>query len=305
MTLEPAIQILLGLLAASALMTGLWLVQRRTHNAGIADVGWAAGIGLLGVIFAATSDGYLPRRILVAVLIGAWSARLAAYLLLDRVLGRPEDGRYASMRRRWGAAAERELFRYFQYQALFAVFFSLPVLVVTHHQLEGWSGWDLAGALIWCRRRRQHDLADRQLARFGRAADNRGKTCRDGWWRYSRHPNYFFEWLHWWSYVVLARRALVLVGHAAGAGGDALLPAQRDGHPADRGAGARQPRRRLPLVPAHDQRVLPWFPGGIPHRVDPCHRPVLRARPAALRLPGLVSSICTSPITRSRKPPSQ
>jgi steroid 5-alpha reductase family enzyme len=35
-------------------------------------------------------------------------------------------------------------------------------------------------------------------------AANRGHTCRDGLWRYSRHPNYFFEWLHWWAYVPLS-----------------------------------------------------------------------------------------------------
>jgi steroid 5-alpha reductase family enzyme len=46
-------------------------------------------------------------------------------------------------------------------------------------------------------------VADRQLARFRADPAHRGKTCRDGLWRYSRHPNYFFEWLHWFAYVVL------------------------------------------------------------------------------------------------------
>ena len=64
----PGIQILIAVLIASAMMIVLWCVQRRTHNAGIVDAGWAAAIGLLAVFFAATSGGYLPRRILVAVL---------------------------------------------------------------------------------------------------------------------------------------------------------------------------------------------------------------------------------------------
>jgi steroid 5-alpha reductase family enzyme len=204
MVLAPGLQVLLGLLIVSALMTLLWLVQRRTGNAGIVDAGWAAGIGLLGVFYATTSDGYLPRRVLVAVLIGIWSARLAIYILLDRVLGHPEEGRYRTLREKWGTAADRELFRFFQIQALAALFFALPVLVVAHHSAEHWTGWDLAGILIWCVSVGNTILADSQLARFKRRPESHGKTCREGWWRYSRHPNYFFEWLHWWSYVALA-----------------------------------------------------------------------------------------------------
>ena len=109
MLLAPVVQIVLGLLVVSAMMTVLWFVQRRTGNAGIVDAGWAASIGVLGVFYAATSSGFLPRRVLVAVLIGFWAARLAIYLLVDRVVGRGEDGRYRTLREQWGASAGRRL----------------------------------------------------------------------------------------------------------------------------------------------------------------------------------------------------
>ena len=46
-------------------------------------------------------------------------------------------------------------------------------------------------------------LADRQLERFRLNPANRGKVCREGLWYYSRHPNYFFEWLYWWAFVLM------------------------------------------------------------------------------------------------------
>jgi steroid 5-alpha reductase family enzyme len=137
-------------------------------------------------------------------LIGVWSARLAIYLLLDRVIGHSEEGRYKTLRKQWGETAAMRLFSFFQIQALAALFFALPILIAARNRLERWTLWDLLGVLIWGVSVGNTVLADRQLAHFKRRPESRGKTCREGWWRYSRHPNYFFEWLHWWSYVALA-----------------------------------------------------------------------------------------------------
>ncbi len=200
----PATQLLAGWLATATLMTLLWFIQRRTGNAGIVDAGWSAAIGGMGIFFAVTSQGDPVRRTVVALLIGIWSARLAGYLLRDRVIGQPEEGRYRTLREQWGPQAQRRLFRFFQLQAAAAVFFAVPVLVVAQNPLPSWTVGDLLGILLWGVSVGNTILADRQLARFKRRPEGRERTCREGWWRYSRHPNYFFEWLHWWSYVALA-----------------------------------------------------------------------------------------------------
>ena len=61
------------------------------------------------------------------------------------------------------------------------------------------------GICVWVISVTGETIADNQLANFRSMSQNQGKTCRNGLWRFSRHPNYFFEWLHWWSYVLLGQ----------------------------------------------------------------------------------------------------
>ena len=42
---------------------------------------------------------------------------------------------------------------------------------------------------------------------FARDPANKGKVCDAGLWGWSRHPNYFFEWLGWLAYPVIAHRS--------------------------------------------------------------------------------------------------
>jgi steroid 5-alpha reductase family enzyme len=194
--------VLAGWAAAALLMLALWAVQRRTANAGIVDVAWSFATGALGAAFALAADGAWPRRAVVAGLALTWGVRLGAHLRA-RVARESEDGRYRQLRETWGGAADRNLLLFFQVQALWAVLFALPMLAAARGS-GPWTRLDTAGVAIWAIGLIGETIADRQLAAFRADPANRGRVCQAGLWRYSRHPNYFFEWLHWWGYVALA-----------------------------------------------------------------------------------------------------
>ena len=100
---------LLLLLGAGLMFTlfgTLWLVERARKDAGVVDVGWSTGLGLLAILYACLTPGWLPRRVLLAALVSVWAFRLAIYLLRDRILkAKHEDGRYQELRRAWGGRA--------------------------------------------------------------------------------------------------------------------------------------------------------------------------------------------------------
>ncbi len=185
-------------------MAALWLVELKRSDASVVDAGWAGSLAMLALLYACFADGAPERRFLAAVLGGGWALRLTVHLLRDRVIGKTEDGRYQYLRSYWGEAAHCKFFFFFQAQALASVLFSLPFLALSLDGRAEVTFADLCGVLIWAAAVAGENLADRQLSRFRSVPDNKGQTCSSGLWRYSRHPNYFFEWLHWWSYPALA-----------------------------------------------------------------------------------------------------
>ncbi len=181
------------------------MVQRRTGDAGVVDLGWTAGLGFLAVLYAAgLGEGLASRRWLAALMAGAWSFRLSYYILFDRVLPRGEDARYRTLRARWSGRAEARFFVFFQAQAFLAALLSIQFMIVMLHPAASLRVWDFAALTIVFLSIAGESTADAQLRRFRHDPANRGRTCREGLWRYSRHPNYFFEWLFWLAWVVMA-----------------------------------------------------------------------------------------------------
>ena len=195
----------LSLIGMSVIMCLLYAWGRARQNMATVDLGWTAGVALTTLLFALCFDGHLPRKVLVTAMITLWSGRLFSHILLNRVLAESEeDGRYQSLRQHWGSDANRNFFFFFQAQGPLAVLFAVPPVIALFNPAPTLVLADFVGLAIWVIALSGETLADRQLERFRRNADNKGKVCDIGLWKTSRHPNYFFEWLHWWSYVAMA-----------------------------------------------------------------------------------------------------
>lgn len=197
------LSILLSISLVAILQFCLWRYAVKTSNAGWVDFGWSAGMAVSALVIFSTSP-FSVRSLVVSLLMLAWASRLALHILLDRLLGgKPEDDRYKNLREHWGAQANRKFLGFFLGQALLVGVFMIPALVVAHRSGPFPDVFDVLGLVLAISAITLESIADRQLATFRADPGSKGRVCNRGLWRYSRHPNYFFEWVHWFGYVVM------------------------------------------------------------------------------------------------------
>jgi steroid 5-alpha reductase family enzyme len=193
-----------GAVALAVMMFVIWLLSVRLNNAGLVDVGWSLGLVVLALWYAWQGPGYAPRRWIMAGLVTFWGLRLALHLI-RRIASEPEDGRYQQLRREWaGKNINLRFLFFFQFQAVLDVVLSLPMLLAALNPRPELSALEYAGVALWLVAVLGESVADAQLAGFKRDPANRGRVCQVGLWRYSRHPNYFFEWFIWVAWLVYA-----------------------------------------------------------------------------------------------------
>lgn len=205
--------VLLLLLAAifTLAMSLAWAVAQATRQSGWIDSIWSFTLGGAG-LFAALAPiwpdgGTTPRQWLVAGLVALWALRLGGHIA-GRTRGGGDDPRYAHLRALWGDKAASELFLFLQIQALSGFLLALAVLAAARNPVPGINAMDLAGAMLLVSCILGEAVSDAQLARFRRDPANQGKVCDVGLWGLSRHPNYFFQWLGWFGYVVIGLQGL-------------------------------------------------------------------------------------------------
>lgn len=205
-----AVSYLLALVAIGAalalLMALAWLVQQRTGNSGWVDTIWTFAVGAVGVASALwPAAGHAPnaRQWLVAGLVALWSLRLGSHIAV-RTAGIPDDPRYAAFAKEWGVESPRRMFIFLQNQALGSVPLVFAIFVAARVPSEALRPQDFAAALILAIGIAGEALADAQLKRFRRDPAHQGRVCDVGLWRWSRHPNYFFEWFGWLAYPIMA-----------------------------------------------------------------------------------------------------
>lgn len=190
----------------SAAMTGAWALQRCTGQSGWIDAIWSFAIGAAGVAFALSPlVGYdsSPRQYLVAALVFASSLRLGVHIAA-RSFNAGEDPRYLALALEWGADFPHRLFWFLQIQAACAFLLSLAVFFAARNPAGFPAATDWLGGSLSIVATAGEAWSDAVLARFrSRRGTGRG-VCMEGPWAYSRHPNYFFQWLGWLGLAVIA-----------------------------------------------------------------------------------------------------
>lgn len=191
----------------SIIMALAWVVRRQTGNSGWVDAVWTAGLGIVGfasaLIVLPGADGWTLRQLIVASLIALWSLRLGVHIA-QRNLVNDDDPRYAALAREWGAEASTRMFWLLQKQALVTIPLALSVFLAAQNPVLELRLQNVLALLIAVIAIIGEGIADRQLQHFKSRSPATNGICDYGLWRWSRHPNYFFEWLGWLAYPLFA-----------------------------------------------------------------------------------------------------
>ena len=192
-------------LALIVWFTLIFMVCRRLNNYGIVDVVWSYTFTPLAWYYAQSGSGWSMRQLVLASLASIWSIRLGSHLYKRVFAHHPEeDSRYRQLRTDWQDNFGPMMFGFFQLQAISIVVLALPFLFPVFNAKPSFNLVEIIGTAIVFISLCGETLADGQLAVFRRSPENRGKVCNVGLWHYSRHPNYFFEWMIWVGFGVFA-----------------------------------------------------------------------------------------------------
>lgn len=178
----------------------LWLIQLRTQDASWVDVLWATSIGLIALYIYTCYSVHTLRHTLILLCSLLWSGRLAFHIARRLLMLKHEDSRYQTMRAHFGARAHFKFLLFFEIQALFVMIFATPIMIALLSRPATFGLNDFVGLIIFFTAWLGETIADKQLLTH-RATQGANVTCQRGLWRYSRHPNYFFEWMHWFAYA--------------------------------------------------------------------------------------------------------
>lgn len=184
------------------LMFLLWIIFCFVRKAALAELGWIAAFVLTTWVYLFIGNGHWLKKTVIVVMATIWGGRLFVHLC-KRFKESAANWRYRELLQAWGN--ENIEFKYlllFVFQGSLVPILSLPILIVCHCSLNTWGWCEGLGIWIWSMGVLGETIADLQLEKFKKDPKNINEICHEGLWRYSRHPNYFFEWLVWTGYFV-------------------------------------------------------------------------------------------------------
>lgn len=197
----------IALITTTIIMCLTWLWAVRINNYGIVDAVWSFSFLIQGLIFFSFTNGNQVRSLITLLILGLWSLRLG-YFLTKRIYGHHpvEDTRYQNLRLDYGNNYKFRFFLFFMMQALSVSVLTLPFIFVFKNQNSQLGIVETIGVMIWAISLIGESISDAQMSHFKKISKmnpSLGRTCNIGLWKYSRHPNYFFESNIWWGFFLV------------------------------------------------------------------------------------------------------
>ena len=196
--------LLIGIITDITLMAVVWLIYLKVRLANVVDVYWGLGVVFLSWLYVILNQAFSMRHLLIVGLVSLWGLRLSYYILKRMIHEPTEDPRYTEITKNWTSHHDLRTLLIFEYQAVFQLIITVPILIIAHDPQTTIGLWEWIGVAIWILGYVGEMIADQQLKNFKASPENKGKVCDAGLWNYSRHPNYFFECVIWVGVFVYA-----------------------------------------------------------------------------------------------------
>ena len=191
-----------------------------TKKMSYVDIAWPWGLVLIGILALLLGTGYKPRIYLVAgmYLFSGLRMGIGALILFSKGHLNSELSRYSYQRRRWNKAGYKNLNLSLQYEIMiqcFAniTFLAIPAILMSTNSTNSISTLELIGVGLWATWFVLEHISDMQKQQFLKKSfleKKKKQVCNVGFWKYTRHPNYFSEWMVWNAMIIASLSSLII-----------------------------------------------------------------------------------------------
>ena len=186
----------------------IWKTGRMSY----VDIGWPWGVALIGLItYCQINTITLSKTLVITayILIGSRMG-LGALKMWSMGLLKKEFPRYEYQKIRWEKSNKTNTGLAMQVEALSqglanASFLAIPIFLISVSPSTQLSPLEIIGFTIFILSIVLETVADYQKLKFLKEMKHQNKqnmVCDIGLWKYTRHPNYFAEWMVWNGLII-------------------------------------------------------------------------------------------------------
>ena len=191
-----------------------------TERMSYVDIAWPFGLIAIGIISFFYGNGYLLKKSIISMLyiIAGLRMGIGALILLKKGYLNKELPRYSYQRIRWKKKGFINDKFSVQYEILLqcfanATFLAIPAILISNNSSQSFSIIEITGFLVWVIFFFLEHISDLQKQKFlinAKKNNLKNQVCNVGLWKYTRHPNYFSEWMIWNGLIIASFSSLLV-----------------------------------------------------------------------------------------------